>query len=111
MVPGILFYAPATIFSAIILIQTFETKSWKLFIEKHHIESFIVLPIKKAGSFFGTFNLYSTEPNYFGRYDILSLNEVTADISFALDMFEKAETHKESRNRTTKEICRIGRSF
>jgi len=76
--------------------QTFETKSWKLFIEKHHIESFIVLPIKKAGSFFGTFNLYSTEPNYFGRYDILSLNEVTADISFALDMFEKAERHKEA---------------
>jgi PAS domain S-box-containing protein len=76
--------------------QLFEIKSWKLFAEKHQIGSFIVLPIKKRGNVFGTFNLFAKEPNYFGQDDILSLEEVTADISFALEMFEKAKRHKEA---------------
>lgn len=76
--------------------QTVEIKSWKQFAEKHNIGSFIVLPIKKSGNVFGTFNLYSKEINYFGHDDIELLVEVTGDISFALDMFEKAERHKEA---------------
>lgn len=70
-----------------------ETESWKLFAAKHAIKSYIVLPIKIAGNIFGTFNLYSTELNYFDAEDIKLIVEVTGDISFALDLFEKAKRH------------------
>lgn len=70
-----------------------ETESWKLFAAKHGIKSYIVLPIKIAGNIFGTFNLYSTEINYFDTEDIKLIVEVTGDISFALDLFEKAKRH------------------
>ncbi len=71
-----------------------ELKSWELYAKKHNIGSFIVLPIKKSGSIFGTFNLYATKINYFDHDDITLLEEVTVDISFALDMFETSERHK-----------------
>lgn len=73
-----------------------KVKSWKLFAEKHRLGSFIVLPIKKGGAVFGTFNLYSKESNYFSQEHITLLEEVSGDISFALDMFEKAERHNEA---------------
>jgi len=73
-----------------------EIKSWRLYAKKHNNGSFIILPIKKAGSVFGTLNLYSTEVNYFDQDDITLLEEVSGDISFALDMFEMAERHQEA---------------
>lgn len=76
--------------------QALGINSWKQYAEKHNIGSFIVLPIKKSGHIFGTFNLFATELNYFGQDDITLLKEITGDISFALDMFEKAERHEEA---------------
>lgn len=67
-----------------------------LFVEKDDIGSFIVLPIKRSEQIFGTFNLYASEPNYFNTDDIALLEEVVGDISFALNLFEKAERHKEA---------------
>jgi PAS domain S-box-containing protein len=76
--------------------QKHELESWKPFVKKHNIGSFIVLPIKKSGNLFGTFNLYAAENNCFDNDDIIALLEVTGDISFALDMFDKAERYKEA---------------
>jgi PAS domain S-box-containing protein len=76
--------------------HTLELESWKPYAAKHNIRSCIVLPIKKEGRIFGTFNLYATELNFFDKDDIALLIEVTGDISFALDLFEKAERHKEA---------------
>ncbi|HRE77361.1 MAG TPA: PAS domain S-box protein [Flavobacterium sp.] len=76
--------------------QEHEIVSWKPFAEKHNIGSCIILPIKRGGEIFGTLNLYATESNYFDQDDITSLMEVTGDISFALDHFDKAERHKEA---------------
>ena len=58
------------------------------------IKSFIVLPIRRAGNIVGTFNLYSTVPDFFDTDEIELLLEVTGDISFALDDFEKAKRQK-----------------
>lgn len=74
--------------------DSLELKNWNFYTSKHGLNSFIVLPIKKSGHIFGTFNLYANEINYFDHDDIDLLKEVTGDISFALDMFEKAERHK-----------------
>ncbi len=76
--------------------NTPELESWKPYAAKHNIRSGIVLPIKKSGKVFGTFNLYATELNFFNEEDITLLIEVTGDISFALDLFEKAEKHREA---------------
>lgn len=70
-----------------------ETENWKLFAAKHDIKSYIVLPLKIEGRIFGTINLYATELNYFDTEDIKLIVEVAGDISFALDLFEKAKRH------------------
>ncbi|MEO7215692.1 PAS domain S-box protein [Mucilaginibacter sp.] len=71
-----------------------EFKNWVAFVDKHKICSFIILPIKKAGIVIGTFNLYSVEPGFFKKEEVALLLEVTGDISFALDMFERANKQK-----------------
>jgi PAS domain S-box-containing protein len=58
------------------------------------IKSFIVLPIRRSGNIVGTFNLYSTVPDFFDTDEIGLLLEVTGDISFSLDDFEKAKRQK-----------------
>lgn len=76
--------------------QSPELKSWKNIAHNQKIRSCIVLPIKKSGKIFGAFNLCSSELNYFHEDDIALLKEVTDDISFALDLFEKAERHQKA---------------
>ncbi len=73
-----------------------ELESWIPFAENLNIGSFIILPIMKSGSLYGTFNLYADELNYFTADDIALLKEVTGDISFALDIFEKTKKHEEA---------------
>lgn len=68
---------------------------WTTFAKKHAICSCIILPIKKAGKIYGTFNLFSTEQNFFDEESIKLAVEVAGDISFALDFYEKAEKFKE----------------
>jgi len=76
--------------------NTLELENCKPLAEKQSIGSCIILPIKKSGCIFGTFNLYATETNYFDDDDIALLLEVTSDLSFALDYFEKAKGQKEA---------------
>ncbi|GGD14860.1 PAS domain S-box protein [Flavobacterium orientale] len=79
--------------------QEVEHVNWKPYAEKHNIGSCIVLPIKKGGAVFGAFSLYATESNYFDQDDIASLIEVTGDISFALDFFDKEARHQQAEER------------
>jgi len=73
-----------------------ELQAWRPFAARHGIRSAIVLPIKKAGHIIGTFNLYASELNFFDKEEIALLTDVTEDISFALDLFEKAKKHTET---------------
>jgi signal transduction histidine kinase len=76
--------------------HSLELESWKPYAAGHNIRSCIVLPIKKLGSVFGTFNLFATEQDFFDHDNIKLAVQVTADISFALDLFEKAKRHDEA---------------
>ncbi|RKS19023.1 PAS domain S-box-containing protein [Flavobacterium endophyticum] len=67
--------------------------AWKSFAKEMAIESYVVLPVKKLGIIIGTFNLYSTIPNFFNSDELRLLTEMMDDISFALDAFEKAKRH------------------
>jgi PAS domain S-box-containing protein len=59
--------------------------------------SSISLPIKKSGRAIGAFSLYAAVKYFFNKEEIDLLLEVTADISFALEIFEreKLRTHAE----------------
>ncbi|MEI9921060.1 MAG: PAS domain S-box protein [Bacteroidota bacterium] len=63
------------------------------FESRHGIKCALVLPIRKSGNIVGTFNLYSTELDFCGKEEIDLLIEVTSDISFALDLFERERKH------------------
>jgi len=67
-------------------------KDWKLFFQKHGIQSMIVMPIRKSGNIIGVFNLYATSL-YLPPDEIALLTELAGDISFALDLFEKSKRH------------------
>ncbi len=87
--------------------HTLKIKRWKQFVKKHNIGSFIVLPIKKLGITTGTFNLYATEVGYFDQDDIRLLEEITSDISFALDLFEKADRHNQAELELQKKFAEL----
>lgn len=69
---------------------------WKPFAAKHHLRSCLMLPIRKAGEVIGTFNLYSTTINFSEAEEIKLMMEMAGDISYALDMFEKAKRHTQT---------------
>lgn len=71
-------------------------ENWKPFVAHNGIKSCIILPIKKEGSIVGSFNLYSTEINFFDEAEIALLEEATDDISFAIDVFDKEKARKEA---------------
>ena len=56
--------------------------------------SCISLPIKKGGKVAGAFTLYAATIDFFNEEEIELLLETTADISFALEVFEKEKLRK-----------------
>jgi PAS domain S-box-containing protein len=70
--------------------------SWKSILDKKSIQSFMILPIKRSGEIIGCFNLYASESNYFNKEEVKLLTEVTDDISFALDIFEKEKKQQQA---------------
>ena len=76
--------------------NTPELENWRPFATKHNIQSCIMLPIKKSGSTFGILSLYASELNFFKGVNLKVALEVNDDISFALDLFDRADRQKES---------------
>jgi PAS domain S-box-containing protein len=66
---------------------------WIPFIEKHGIHSCLILPIKKSGAVVGIFNLYTTDDGFHDDREIALLVELSDDISFALERFERSRKH------------------
>jgi PAS domain S-box-containing protein len=79
--------------------------------------SFICLPIKRSGDIYAMLNLFSKKADLFDSKEILLLEEVANDISFALDVFEKKSKgeqteknlqHSELRLRQAQSIAHVG---
>jgi PAS domain S-box-containing protein len=79
-----------------------ELEYWRSYINKHKIRSCLILPIRKSGNIIGLFSLYSGELNFFDKEEVALLVDVAGDISFALDLLEKAKKHKETKELATK---------
>ncbi len=84
-----------------------ELQSWEPFAAEYGIYSFLVLPILKSGEVIGTFNLYSSEINFSGVVEINLLTEVSKDISFALDNFDRIEKHDDAEKLVIKNEIRF----
>jgi PAS domain S-box-containing protein len=83
-------------------VEKLKLRIWTTYAAKRKISSCLVLPIKKMGIIIGTFNLYSTELDFFNKEEVALLVEVTNDISFALDLLEKNKIHEETKDLATK---------
>jgi PAS domain S-box-containing protein len=73
-----------------------ELLKWVPFAKKYGIHSAIILPFRKSGKIIGTLNLYSEKIEFSDNEEIALFIEVATDISFAIDLFEKAKKHKET---------------
>lgn len=62
---------------------------WKDAALKRGYRSSASLPIMLGGKSIGVLNFYSSEKDFFDREEILLLEELTGDLSFALDAMEK----------------------
>ncbi|MDR3680995.1 MAG: PAS domain S-box protein [Flavipsychrobacter sp.] len=68
---------------------------WRLIAWERKWSSCITLPIKKSDKVVATFNVISSETNFFDEEEISLLREATNDISFAIDVFEKEKHRKQ----------------
>jgi len=73
-----------------------ELVAWKPFAAAHELRSCLILPIRKSGETIGTFNLYSSKLNFSGKQEINLMMEMADDISYALDLLEKARKQVET---------------
>lgn len=69
---------------------------WVDFGNRNGLNSFMVLPLVKAGIIIGTLNLYSSEVHLSDAQETKLLIEISGDISFALDLFEKTKRYNEA---------------
>jgi two-component system sensor histidine kinase UhpB len=67
---------------------------WKTEALNHGYHSCIALPLKKSGKVAAIFSLYASEPNFFNSREIKLLNEISGDISFALENFDREKQSK-----------------
>lgn len=63
---------------------------------KRGYRSSIALPIIVRGKSAGAFSIYSSEPFYFNRTEIQMLQEITGDISYAIEMIEAEEQREKA---------------
>jgi PAS domain S-box-containing protein len=91
--------------------------TWKEAALSRQYLSSMSLPIKKNGCVTGAISVYAPEKNFFDAAEISLLEEAAADVSFALDFFEKEERRKkaedavkesERRYHTLTEIAPVG---
>jgi len=71
---------------------------WRSEALQRSYHSSIALPVKLNDKVIGTFNLYSDEPNFFNEQEIVLLEEVVDDISFALTSLHTEAEHQMAEN-------------
>lgn len=80
---------------------------WKAPALKRNYHSNIGLPIKKFGKVIGAFSLYSVTKNFFDEEEIALLEGATRNISFGLEILEKASLQK----KTAEELIKSNNQF
>ncbi len=87
--------------------RLFPMERWKRYASVRGVGSFMVLPIRRSGQIVGTFNLYAAETGFFNKDEVKLLNGIAADISYALDVFEKENLRKIAEQRLKQSEARL----
>ncbi|MBK9952967.1 MAG: PAS domain S-box protein [Candidatus Competibacteraceae bacterium] len=66
-----------------------EAPDWQILMATAGVRSCAVFPLKRAGAVVGVLNLFASEPEFFDLELTGLLDEMVADVSFALDSFER----------------------
>jgi len=66
-----------------------QTIKWREFALQRNYRAMTSLPLKKGGKTVGTFNLYAGERDFFDTEELNLLDEITMDISFALEVHQQ----------------------
>ena len=69
---------------------------WRKKAIEHGFASCIALPIWLHGSVIGSFNLYSSQSNFYNASEIQLLEKVASNISFAIEAIDNEIRHKQS---------------
>lgn len=69
---------------------------WRAEALKRGFQSLMAIPIKKFDITVGVFVIYAAEKNYFDEEEIGLLKKATADVTFALELFEKEARRKQA---------------
>lgn len=62
---------------------------WQILVATTGVRSCAAFPLKRAGAVIGAFSLYASEPEFFDPELVKLLDEMAADVSFALDNIER----------------------
>jgi putative nucleotidyltransferase with HDIG domain len=81
---------------------------WNLFLRTEVFKSAAAIPIRMDGKIYGFLNLYANEINFFlvGK-ELSLLDEMSMDISFALETFEKEKQRIRAENNVKRQLQRI----
>ncbi len=72
------------------------TEPWRALAAQFGVRSMAALPLRRAGAVIGTLNLYAAEPSVFDIPTQALLEEMAADVSFALDNFEREAARRQA---------------
>ena len=70
--------------------------SWRDDALKRGYNSCVILPIKPYQKVIGIFTLFADRPDYFTREEVTLLNDVTANISFAIETIENEKKRRQA---------------
>lgn len=77
------------------VLETSKGFFWHDVYVKHGIRSFAAFPLIKDGEVFAVMNLYSKEYSFINDEDVELLNQLCADIAFAIEALEKEKLRKQ----------------
>lgn len=69
---------------------------WREEALKRGYRSYVGLPLRLQGKTIGALSMYSDEPGYFDAEQLSLMAEMSGDISFALEGFERAAQHRKA---------------
>ena len=73
-----------------------EAPDWQILMATAGVRSCAVFPLKRAGAVVGVFNLFASEPEFFDLELTGLLDEMVAEVSFALDSFERERQRQQA---------------
>lgn len=78
------------------LLSSRDPADWQILVATTGVRSCAAFPLNQAGKVIGAFSLYASEPEFFDPELIELLDQMAADVSFALDIFDSEDWRRQA---------------